>query len=140
MLLHQGLAEHIMCRRKERVQDYCFPALFYRFVQTMRHEKFFCQISANARRERIQTLCLLYFGNSFGLSPQRGQMPAVPLVASRVARAKLDSSRELRPGRLPIPVEVIQAKCERDVSFAESTVQPYGFGRRRFRFWVGFPG
>ena len=68
--------------------------------------------------------------------PQGGQMPAVPLVPDRVARAKLDSSRELPPGRLPVPVEVVQAKCERDVSFAESTVQRYGLGRRRLRFRI----
>jgi hypothetical protein len=74
------------------------------------------------------------------MSPQRGQMPAVPMVTGRVARAKLDSSRELLPGRLPIPVEAIQAPCKRDVSFAESAVQRYGFGRRRLGFGVRFSG
>ena len=92
------------------------------------------------RESGSKARCFLYFGDGFAMSPQRGQMPAVPLVTDRVARAKLDSSRELPPGRLPIPVEVIQAKCKRDVSFAESTVQRYGFGRRRLRFRVRFPG
>jgi hypothetical protein len=65
-------------------------------------------------------------------------MPAVPLVTNRVARAQLDSSRELLPRRLPIPLEVIQAKGKRDVSFAEVSVQIYCFGRRRLRFRVCF--
>ena len=78
----------------------------------------------------------LYLGDSFAMPPQRGQVPTVPLVRDRIARAKLNSSRELSTSRLRIPVEVVQAKSKRYVSFAEITIQRYGLGRRRLRFRI----
>lgn len=67
-------------------------------------------------------------------------MPAVPIMTGCLARAKLDSSSELLPGRLRIPFEVIEAKCERDVSFAESSVQFYGFRCGPLRLGVRHTG
>jgi hypothetical protein len=61
----------------------------------------------------------------------RGQMPPVPMMTGRVARAEFNSSRELSAAGLPVPVKSVQAPCEGDVSLAKITVQLYGFDRRR---------
>jgi hypothetical protein len=67
-------------------------------------------------------------------------MPAVPIVARRVAWAELDSASELHTRDVEIPVKVIQAECQGSVSFAETVVEHQCFSRRRFGFRVSLLG
>jgi hypothetical protein len=55
----------------------------------------------------MQALRFFHLGHGFVISPQRSQMPGIPMVTRRVARIKVDSPPEFPPGGLPIPVEAI---------------------------------
>src|SRR6478736_8175663 len=56
-------------------------------------------------------------------------MPRIPMVRGCVAWVQRDSPAEFLPGRLKVPVEAIQAECERGVGFAEAIVQLQGLDR-----------
>src|SRR6202000_195735 len=63
------------------------------------------------------------------ISPQHGQMPAIPLVTGGVAMVEPDSLLKFPSRRDPVPVEGIQAKGKRDMGFAETAVESQGFER-----------
>ena len=57
------------------------------------------------------------------------------MVGRSVAWVQFNGPPEFLPGRVQIPVEDIQAKCERVVGFAERAVQFQSLDRRGLRSW-----
>ena len=57
------------------------------------------------------------------------------MVGRSIAWVQFNGPPEFLPGRVQIPVEDIQAKCERVVGFAERAVQFQSLDRRGLRSW-----
>src|SRR5881296_1520777 len=62
------------------------------------------------------------------------------MVSGGVARVQLNASAEFTVGRFQIPIEAIQAECERRMSLAERVIELQRFDRRRLRSRQRFSG
>src|SRR5580704_10056665 len=94
---------------KSRIHFDDLEALFYRFVVRMREEKKLRQICVDDQGQRIQTFRFSHFHKSLLGPTQQAQIHSIPMVSGCIAWVQFNSSPELFPGRVEIPVEGAQA-------------------------------
>ena len=131
LLLEVCLAQVIVREAEIRFHLDRLLALQDRFIVRVRQGQQLRQVGVDHERQRIDAFRLPHFHDRLVIPVQQREVPRIPVVSGGVAGIELDGATEFLSAGLEVPVEPIQAECQRVVSLAERRCPAPGPWSRR---------